>query len=88
MVPRLKRLARSIPDARGIADVLMKRGAKLHLGSTIHDQTDPMGKCSSTSWPRSPNLRVTSFACAPARCMAVAKAKRKLKGKKPRLSPI
>ena len=44
VVPKLDRLARSVPDDRAIADELMKRGVELQLGSTIHDPTDPMGK--------------------------------------------
>lgn len=35
IVPKLDRLARSLPDARAVAEELMKRGVKLQLGSTI-----------------------------------------------------
>ncbi|WP_247180168.1 recombinase family protein, partial [Escherichia coli] len=35
VVPKLDRLARSVPDARGIADILQARGAKLALGGTV-----------------------------------------------------
>lgn len=44
VVPKLDRLARSVPDARAIADELKGRGVKLQIGSTVHDPTDPMGK--------------------------------------------
>lgn len=44
VVPKLDRLARSVPDARDIADKLAARGIKLQLGTSIHDPTDPMGK--------------------------------------------
>ena len=44
VVPKLDRLARSVPDARDIADNLAARRIKLQLGSAIHDPTDPMGK--------------------------------------------
>ena len=44
VVPKLDRLARSVPDARAIADELEKRGVKLALGASVHDPTDPMGK--------------------------------------------
>ncbi|MBE3902324.1 recombinase family protein [Vibrio parahaemolyticus] len=44
VVPKLDRLARSVPDARAIADILQSRGVKLALGSSIYDPTDPMGK--------------------------------------------
>ena len=43
-VPRLDRLARSVPDARHIGDSLVARGIKLSLGGTIYDPADPLGK--------------------------------------------
>src|SRR3954462_2714076 len=44
VVPKLDRLARSVPDARTIADALVARGVKLALGSSVYDPADPMGK--------------------------------------------
>jgi len=44
VVPKLDRLARSVPDARAIADELEQRGVKLSLGGSVHDPADPMGK--------------------------------------------
>jgi DNA invertase Pin-like site-specific DNA recombinase len=44
VVPKLDRLARSVPDARDIADSLIARGVKLALGTNVYDPTDPMGK--------------------------------------------
>src|SRR3712207_3931256 len=44
VVPKLDRLARSVPDARDIGDSLMERGVKLSLGGTIYDPSDPMGE--------------------------------------------
>jgi DNA invertase Pin-like site-specific DNA recombinase len=43
-VRKLDRLARSVPDARDIADSLVARGVKLAVGSSVYDPTDPMGK--------------------------------------------
>jgi hypothetical protein len=43
-VPKLDRLARSVPDARAIGDDLAARGIKLSLGGQLYDPTDPMGK--------------------------------------------
>ena len=40
VVPKLDRLARSIPDARHIADQLEAKGVKLALGRNIHDPND------------------------------------------------
>src|SRR6201993_5373286 len=45
VVPKLDRLARSVPDARAIGDNLAARGIKLSLGGQVYDPTDPMGKC-------------------------------------------
>ncbi|WP_249340929.1 recombinase family protein [Sphingomonas sp. 3F27F9] len=44
VVPKLDRLARSVPDARAIGDDLAMRGVKLQLGASVHDPSDPMGK--------------------------------------------
>jgi DNA invertase Pin-like site-specific DNA recombinase len=44
VVPKLDRLARSVPDARAIADALIGRGVKLALGASVYDPADPMGK--------------------------------------------
>ena len=44
VVPKLDRLARSVPDARHIADQLTQKGVKLALGASIYDPKDPMGK--------------------------------------------
>jgi DNA invertase Pin-like site-specific DNA recombinase len=44
VVPKLGRLARSVPDAREIADALQARGVKLVLGTSIYYPADPMGK--------------------------------------------
>src|SRR3546814_18182994 len=43
VVPKLDRLARSVPDARAIGDDLATRGIKLQIGASIHDPSDPMG---------------------------------------------
>jgi DNA invertase Pin-like site-specific DNA recombinase len=44
VVTKLDRLARSLPDARGIADELTAREVKLALGTSVHDPTDPVGR--------------------------------------------
>lgn len=48
VVPKLDRLARSVPDAREIADALQNRGVKLALGA----RKTRWGKCFLTCWPR------------------------------------
>jgi len=44
VVTKLDRLARSLPDARAIADELTRRQVKLNLGGSVHDPTDPVGR--------------------------------------------
>jgi DNA invertase Pin-like site-specific DNA recombinase len=44
VVPKLDRLARSVPDARAIGDSLAARGVRLSLGGSVYDPADPMGK--------------------------------------------
>lgn len=59
VVPKLDRLARSVPNAREFADALQARGVKLALGASLYDPSDPMGKCFSTCWRLSQNLKAT-----------------------------
>ena len=51
VVTKLDRLTRSLLDARDIIDELTGRQIKLNLGGSVHDPTDPVGGCCSTSWP-------------------------------------
>ena len=45
---KLDRLARSLPDARAIADELTVRQVRLNLGGSVYDPTDPVGRLRST----------------------------------------
>ena len=44
LVTKLDRLARSLPDARAIADELTVRQVRLNLGGSVCDPTDPVGR--------------------------------------------
>ena len=44
MVTKLHRLARSLPDARAIADELTTRQINLNLGGAVYDPTDAVGR--------------------------------------------
>lgn len=44
VVTKLDRLARSLPDARAVADELTKRQVSLNLGGSIYDPTDAVGR--------------------------------------------
>ena len=51
VVTKLDRLARSLPDARDIADELTAREVKLNIGGSVHDLANPVGR--PQSWPPS-----------------------------------
>lgn len=86
MVPKLDRLARSVPDAREIGDSLSARGVKLSLGGQVYDPTDPMGKMFFNILATFAEFEVDLLRMRTREGMAVAKAKGKLQGKKPKLS--
>jgi DNA invertase Pin-like site-specific DNA recombinase len=44
VVPKLDRLARSVPDARDIGDAPVAPGVRRSLGGAIYDPADPMSK--------------------------------------------
>jgi len=86
VVPKLDRLARSVPDARQIGDALVERGVKLSLGGTLHDPTDPMGKMFFNILATFAEFEVDLLKMRTREGMAVARSKGKLKGKKPKLT--
>jgi DNA invertase Pin-like site-specific DNA recombinase len=86
VVPKLDRLARSVPDARDIGDSLVARGVRLSLGGTIYDPTDPMGKMFFNILATFAEFEVDLLRMRTREGMAVARAKGKLRGKQPKLS--
>lgn len=86
VVPKLDRLARSVPDARAIADELEKRGVSLALGKQVYDPTDPLGRMFFNILATFAEFESDLIRLRTREGMAVAKAKGKLKGKKPKLS--
>lgn len=86
VVPKLDRLARSVPDARAIGDSLAARGIKLQLGSSVYDPTDPMGKLFFNILATFAEFESDLIRLRTREGMAVARAKGKLRGKKPKLS--
>lgn len=87
VVPKLDRLARSVPDARDIGDSLVKRDVKLSLGGTIYDPTDPFGKMFFNILATFAEFEVDLLRMRTREGMAVVKAKGKLRGKQPKMSP-
>ena len=86
VVPTLDRLARSVPDARHIADALSARGVKLALGASVYDPTDPMGKMFFNILATFAEFEVDLLRMRTRDGMAIARASGKLKGKPPKLT--
>src|SRR5215211_9321506 len=80
VVPKLDRLARSVPDARQIGDSLVAR-ATSGCSSARWSTTRPIrwARCSSTSSPRS-SSRSTCYRRVPARAWPSPGPKGRLKG--------
>jgi DNA invertase Pin-like site-specific DNA recombinase len=87
VVPKLDRLARSVPDARAIGDSLVTRGVKLSLGGAIYDPADPMGKMFFNILATFAEFEVDLLRLRTREGMAIARANGKLKGKPPKLNP-
>ena len=86
VVPKLDRLARSVPDARAIGDSLTARGVKLQLGASVHDPLDPMGRMFFNILATFAEFEADLIRMRTREGMAVARAKGKLRGKQPKLS--
>ncbi len=80
VVSKLDRPARSVPDARTIADELRERGVKLALGATVHDPSDPMGKMFFNIVATFAEFEADLIRMRTREGMAIAKAKGKLRG--------
>lgn len=85
-VPKLDRLARSVPDARDIGDSLVARGIKLSIGGQVYDPTDPMGKMFFNILATFAEFEVDLLRMRTREGMAVARAKGRLRGKQPKLT--
>lgn len=86
VVPKLDRLARSVPDARLIGDDLAARGVRLQIGGSVHDPSDPMGKLFFNILATFAEFEADLIRMRTREGMAIARSKGKLRGKKPKLS--
>ena len=86
VVPKLDRLARSVPDARAITYQLRERGVKLALGPALYDPNDPMGKMFFNILATFAEFEADLSRLRTREGMAIARAKGKLRGKRPKLS--
>ncbi|GAA4428225.1 recombinase family protein [Georgenia halophila] len=86
VVTKLDRLARSLPDARDIADELTRKGVTLNLGGSLYDPTDPVGRLLFNVLGMVAEFEADLIRMRTREGMAVAKAKGRLRGKQPKLS--
>ena len=86
VVPKLDRLARSVPDARSIADELAARGVTLALGQSRYDPAHPMGKMFFNILATFAEFEADLIRLRTREGMKIARAKGRLRGKQPKLS--
>lgn len=86
VVTKLDRLARSVPDARAIADELTAGQVKLSIGGSVHDPTDPVGKLLFTALSMVAEFEADLARMRTREGMKAAKAKGRLRGKQPKLT--
>jgi DNA invertase Pin-like site-specific DNA recombinase len=86
VVPKLDRLARSVPDARAIAAQLEAKGVMLALGASVYNPSDPMGKMFFNILATFAEFEADLIRLRTREGMATARAKGKLRGKQPKLS--
>ena len=87
MVTKLDRLARSLPDARAIAEELTRRQVRLSLGGSVYDPHDPVGRLLFNVLAMVAEFEADLIRLRTREGMRVAKAKGKLRGKQPKLNP-
>lgn len=87
VVAKLDRLARSLPDARAIADELTARQVKLNLGGSVYDPTDAVGRLLFNVLAMIAEFESDLIRLRTREGMKVAKAKGRLRGKQPKLNP-
>jgi DNA invertase Pin-like site-specific DNA recombinase len=84
VVTKLDRLARSLPDARTIADELTAGQVRLNLGGSVYDPTDPVGRLLFNVLAMVAESDLIRLRTREG--MKVAKAKGRLRGKQPKLN--
>ena len=88
VVTKLDRLARSLPDARDIADELTRKGVALSLGGSIYDPADPVGRLLFNVLGMVAEFEADLIRMRTREGMAIAKANGKLRGKQPKLRAL
>ena len=86
VVTKLDRLARSLPDARAIAEELTARRVALSLGGSVYDPTDAVGRLLFNVLAMVAEFESDLIRLRTREGMKVAKAKGRLRGKQPKLN--
>jgi DNA invertase Pin-like site-specific DNA recombinase len=86
VVTKLDRLARSLPDARAIADELTARQVRLSLGGSVYDPNDAVGRLLFNILAMVAEFESDLIRLRTKEGMRVAKAKGRLRGRKPKLN--
>jgi len=87
VVTKLDRLARSLPDARAIADELTARQVRLNLGGPVYDPNDAVGRLLFNVLAMVAEFESDLIRLRTREGMKVANAKDRLRGKQPKLNP-
>ena len=87
MVTKLDRLGRSITDLRDIASELEAMGASLSIGGQVYDPSTPFGRLVFNVFAMMAEFEGDLISQRTIEGMAVAKARGRLKGKQPKLTP-
>ena len=87
LVAELDRLARSLRDAKDIVDELTAKEVKLSIGGSVHDPTYPAGRLLFNVLAMVAEFESDLIRARTREGMQVAKAKGRLCGKPPKLSP-
>jgi len=87
VVTKLDRLARSLSDARDLIEELTQAGVKLNIGGSVHDPLDPVGRLLFNVLGMIAEFESDLIRMRTREGMQVAKAKGRLRGKQPKLTP-
>jgi len=86
VVTKLDRLTRSLPDARAIADELTARHVRLSLGGSVYDPNDAVGRLLFNVLAMVAEFEADLIRLRTREGMRVAKAKGRLRGRRPKLN--
>jgi DNA invertase Pin-like site-specific DNA recombinase len=86
VVTKLDRLARSLPDARAIADELTARQVRLSLGGSVYDPNDAVGRLLFNVLAMVAEFESDLIRLRTREGMKIAKTKGRLRGRQPKLN--